>query len=122
MAVGVCHIASSKFEIFHHRLGILAKSLVYCGQAGQRVLFLVRLGQLALRACSEIYAFVWISALSEVQTLAQVSDIVPLWYGGENLSKADQDNHSNQLNPNNDAYWESRGDDGRPDDWEERSD
>jgi hypothetical protein len=35
--------------------------------------------------------------------------------------KSDDDNHANQLNPNNDAYWESRGEDGRPDDWEERS-
>ena len=32
----------------------------------------------------------------------------------------DADNHSNQLNPNNDAYWESRGWDERPDDWEEQ--
>lgn len=32
----------------------------------------------------------------------------------------DLDNHSNQLNPNNDAYWESRGWDDRPDDWEDR--
>ncbi|MFC1965786.1 hypothetical protein ACFLVW_03370 [Chloroflexota bacterium] len=31
----------------------------------------------------------------------------------------DLDNHSNQMNPNNDAYWESRGYDERPDDWEE---
>ncbi len=30
------------------------------------------------------------------------------------------DNHANQMNPNNDAYWDSRGYDGRPDDWEER--
>lgn len=37
------------------------------------------------------------------------------------MTKADDDNHSNQLNPNNDAYWESRGCDERPDDWEERS-
>lgn len=36
-------------------------------------------------------------------------------------TKSDQDNHSNQLNPNNDAYWQSRGEDERPDDWEERS-
>lgn len=37
-------------------------------------------------------------------------------------SKSDMDNHSNQLNPNNDAYWESRGyEDGRPDDWEAHS-
>jgi hypothetical protein len=35
--------------------------------------------------------------------------------------KANNDNHSDQLNPNNDAYWESRGYDERPDDWEERS-
>lgn len=34
--------------------------------------------------------------------------------------KDDQDNRADQLNPNNDAYWESRGEDGRPDDWEER--
>jgi hypothetical protein len=37
------------------------------------------------------------------------------------MGKAEDDNHSNQLNPNNDAYWESRGEDDRPDDWEERS-
>ena len=35
--------------------------------------------------------------------------------------KADADNHSDQLNPNNDAYWQSRGEDERPDDWEEQS-
>lgn len=35
--------------------------------------------------------------------------------------KSDQDNRSNQLNENNDAYWQSRGYDERPDDWEERS-
>jgi hypothetical protein len=29
-------------------------------------------------------------------------------------SQADLDNHSNQLNPNNDEYWNSRGED-RPD-------
>ena len=32
----------------------------------------------------------------------------------------DMDNHANQLNPNNDAYWSARGQDERPDDWEER--
>lgn len=32
----------------------------------------------------------------------------------------DLDNHADQLNPNNDAYWESRGWDDRPEDWEER--
>ncbi len=35
-------------------------------------------------------------------------------------SKPDQDNHSNQLNSNNDAYWQSRGYDERPDNWEEK--
>ena len=34
--------------------------------------------------------------------------------------QSDMDNHANQLNPNNDAYWESRGCDERPDDWESR--
>ncbi len=33
--------------------------------------------------------------------------------------KSDADNHSNQMNPNNDAYWESRGYDERPEDWED---
>jgi hypothetical protein len=32
----------------------------------------------------------------------------------------DMNNHSDQLNPNNDAYWESRGYDERPDDWEDQ--
>ena len=36
--------------------------------------------------------------------------------------QSDLDNHANQLNPNNDAYWDSRGYDERPDDWEERID
>lgn len=33
----------------------------------------------------------------------------------------DLDNHSNQCNPNNDSYWDSRGEDGRPEDWQERT-
>ncbi len=33
-------------------------------------------------------------------------------------SHPDFDNHANQLNPNNDVYWRSRGDDERPYDWE----
>ena len=37
-----------------------------------------------------------------------------------NDDKANNDNHYNQLNRNNDAYWESRGEDERPSDWEER--
>ena len=35
-------------------------------------------------------------------------------------SKDEQDNQANQMNPNNDAYWQSRGYDERPDDWEEQ--
>ena len=35
-------------------------------------------------------------------------------------SKADSDNHANQLNPNNDAFWESRGYDERPEDWQDQ--
>ena len=35
--------------------------------------------------------------------------------------QSDLDNHANQLNPKNDAYWQSRGEDERPDDWVERS-
>lgn len=36
--------------------------------------------------------------------------------------KHDDDNRSNQLNPNNDAYWQSRGHDDRPDNWDEQED
>ena len=32
------------------------------------------------------------------------------------------DNRADQMNPNNDAYWESRGYDERPDNWEGRDD
>ena len=39
--------------------------------------------------------------------------------GGASMGRADNDNHANQLNPNNDAYWQSRGWDERPDDWQE---
>jgi hypothetical protein len=35
--------------------------------------------------------------------------------------QSDLDNHANQLNRNNETYWESRGEDDRPDDWEQRS-
>ncbi|WP_289847819.1 hypothetical protein [Lentibacter algarum] len=36
--------------------------------------------------------------------------------------KTDADNHANQINPNNDAYWESRGYEGRLEDWEDHID
>lgn len=35
------------------------------------------------------------------------------------MAKHDDDNRSNQLNPNNDAYWSSRGEDERPQDWDQ---
>ena len=35
--------------------------------------------------------------------------------------KEDMDNRANQMNPNNDAYWTTRGYDERPHDWEGRS-
>lgn len=38
------------------------------------------------------------------------------------MGRRDDDNRSNQLNPNNDAYWESRGYEERPDDWKQRVD
>ena len=36
--------------------------------------------------------------------------------------QSDMDNHANQLNPNNDEYWGSRGHDERPDEWEDHLD
>jgi len=38
----------------------------------------------------------------------------------DHYSQEELDNHANQMNPNNDAYWESRGEDERPEDWEEQ--
>lgn len=35
-------------------------------------------------------------------------------------TKDDLDNHADQLNPNNDAYWQSRDEDERPHDWEDQ--
>jgi hypothetical protein len=35
-------------------------------------------------------------------------------------TQADLDNRANQLNENNDAYWQSRGEDDRPADWQTR--
>jgi hypothetical protein len=32
-------------------------------------------------------------------------------------SQDNLDNHANQMNPNNDAYWQSRDEDERPEDW-----
>ncbi|BDX37687.1 hypothetical protein CYCD_10420 [Tenuifilaceae bacterium CYCD] len=38
-----------------------------------------------------------------------------------NYSQDELDNHANQLNPNNDAYWQSRGYEERSDDWDDDS-
>jgi hypothetical protein len=35
-------------------------------------------------------------------------------------SQVDIDNRADQLNPNHDAYWQSRGEEERPDDWQDR--
>lgn len=52
---------------------------------------------------------------------AAIPDASVHFMGEFAMSKqSDVDNRSDQLNPNNDAYWQSRGEDGRPDDWEER--
>ena len=34
----------------------------------------------------------------------------------------DRNNRATQMNPNNDAYWQSRGYNERPDDWEDQVD
>lgn len=36
------------------------------------------------------------------------------------MTKHDDDNRSRQLDPEHDAFWQSRGEDERPDDWQER--
>ncbi len=36
----------------------------------------------------------------------------------ENYTQEELDNQANQLNENNDAYWQSRGADERPENWE----
>lgn len=45
------------------------------------------------------------------------------YYGKNSVSKAmeyyDQNNYSNQLNPTNDAYWQTRGYEVRPKNWED---
>ena len=35
--------------------------------------------------------------------------------------KDGRNNHANQMNPNNDAYWQSRGYNERPDDWQDQA-
>ena len=38
------------------------------------------------------------------------------------MAKTEADNRADQLNPNNDAFWQSRGWDDRPADWVDRVD
>lgn len=38
----------------------------------------------------------------------------------KSYSQDELDNRSTQLNPTSDAYWQSRGEEERPDDWQER--
>ncbi len=42
-------------------------------------------------------------------------------YHGNSHTKAENENHANQLNPNSEEYWQSRDYDERPDDWDERT-
>jgi hypothetical protein len=39
-----------------------------------------------------------------------------------NMPQHDDDNRSQQLDPEHDAYWQSRGEDERPEDWQEQLD
>jgi len=41
--------------------------------------------------------------------------------GGVDRNAASHHNREQQLNPNNDRYWQSRGEEGRPVDWEDRT-
>ena len=45
--------------------------------------------------------------------------LLRLWKGSVGR-QSDLDNHADQMNPNNEAYWESRAWDDRPEDWEDR--
>lgn len=38
------------------------------------------------------------------------------------MGRQEQDNHADRMNPNNDAYWQSRGYDERPEEWPEQVD
>lgn len=41
-------------------------------------------------------------------------------FGGYEMTQDELDNHADQCNPNTDVYWQSRGEDERPEDWESR--
>ena len=44
------------------------------------------------------------------------------WNKDDESTKDDRDNRADQLNSNNDAYWQSRGEEGRPENWRDRED
>lgn len=41
-------------------------------------------------------------------------------YNGNEHTKEENDNRANQLNPEHDAFWQSQGQDERPEDWQDR--
>lgn len=55
-----------------------------------------------------------------IQTKLKSREVTMALKDDYEYTQAELDNHANQLNDNNDAFWDSRGYDGRPDDWEER--
>jgi|DeeseametaMP1893_FD_contig_21_729204_length_350_multi_9_in_0_out_0_1 hypothetical protein len=57
-----------------------------------------------------------------VLLLAQLEPQTKTNKGKNKMAQHDDDNRSQQLNPEHDAYWQSRGEDERPEDWEERLD
>ncbi len=42
-------------------------------------------------------------------------------FSGNERSQEEADNRSRQLDPEHDAYWQSRGEDSRPEDWDSDS-
>ena len=54
-----------------------------------------------------------------VLLLVQLEQQTKINKGKNNMAQHDDDNRSQQLNPEHDAYWQSRGEDERPDDWED---
>ena len=57
-----------------------------------------------------------------VLLLAQLEPQTKTNKGKNKMAQHDDDNRSQQLNPEHDAYWQSRGEEERPDDWVERLD
>lgn len=62
------------------------------------------------------------NAAHNLVEIVEVTALLKRRLGMGRNSQADNDNHANQLNSNNDAFWESRGYDERPDDWDDLED